>query len=689
MALGPLGLLLTLLWLAFAFWYVTEAVGLENLMLLLPQEIALFVIGVVLPLGVLWFILAFFRFGRSLGRIESGVSDSTARAPAPSAQAAPAAQAAPPSAATTATTTAATTAAAAAGWPGRDEPAEAPPPAVAERPGVPADPAPAVSPPMRDEPAPPPDRGPAGAPPPVSRPPISQPPISQPPAEEPSAAPRRPFLAKLRESAVARRRSEPPPAAPPLAEQPAPLTELPPLPPEPERRPPEPAAAPEDERPVRAVTDDPPPAGVSGEGLVRPGAGQPASFGPRPAVTPVAGREPPERSTPERSQVEPPPAGPSTAASPRSEPPAAETGEPPRPAEPIRPAEPPRQTSPAGNYDGLKALTSETQDAQGEPFLAIKLGAGAAPKGVGEDARPVTEPASARPPEPGPESRELPQGVSSPPSPPSPSAATGPSGAAPPPRPESRLADSKPPRLPSEDEAPRTQPPASGLAASVGPAGGGPPPADKPAEPVAAKAPEPKPAEPAVPKPSAPEAKPAAAQAAPTAKPEPSPPPSPRPSPPPPAPEAETAAPTPAPAPASPPKSGRPIGFRHLVRITSLELNALAMDMTSVLCEGKAHADTAKRYDGGERDAFFDLLIRRLDEGTPADTQALLAERGAAELLTSYKDKFDRLLEESKRIDASGALGRSLETMAIGRLHNKLEAVRLAGAPPAAASRQA
>ena len=123
------------------------------------------------------------------------------------------------------------------------------------------------------------------------------------------------------------------------------------------------------------------------------------------------------------------------------------------------------------------------------------------------------------------------------------------------------------------------------------------------------------------------------------------------------------------------------------MRITSLELNALAMDMTSILCDGKAHADTAKRYDGGERDAFFDLLIRRLEEEAPADSHAKLGEKGATELLSSYRDKFHRLLEESKRIDSSGALGRSLETMAIGRLHTKLEAMRQAGESPAAASR--
>lgn len=149
----------------------------------------------------------------------------------------------------------------------------------------------------------------------------------------------------------------------------------------------------------------------------------------------------------------------------------------------------------------------------------------------------------------------------------------------------------------------------------------------------------------------------------------------------PPAPAAKSAAKeeTEKPAAAADAKSKRPIGFRHLVRITSLELNALAMDLTAVLCDTKTHGQTAKRYDSGERDAFFELLNKQLDTLGPQGTMETLTKRGSAELLQSYAEKFERLLEESKRIDSSGALGRSLATMAIGRLHEKLAGVRQAG----------
>ena len=134
-------------------------------------------------------------------------------------------------------------------------------------------------------------------------------------------------------------------------------------------------------------------------------------------------------------------------------------------------------------------------------------------------------------------------------------------------------------------------------------------------------------------------------------------------------------------------KSKRPIGFRHLVRITSLELNALAMDLTAVLCDTKTHGQTAKRYDSGERDAFFELLNKQLDTLGPEGTLETLNKRGSAELLQSYAEKFERLLDESKRIDSSGALGRSLATMAIGRLHEKLAGVRQASESNGAAAK--
>ena len=92
-------------------------------------------------------------------------------------------------------------------------------------------------------------------------------------------------------------------------------------------------------------------------------------------------------------------------------------------------------------------------------------------------------------------------------------------------------------------------------------------------------------------------------------------------------------------------------------------------------------------HDDGERDAFFDLLFKQIETLGPEATLQTLSARGSAELLQNYAEKFERLLEESKRIDSSGALGRSLATMAIGRLHEKLAVVHQSGRQEAVAAK--
>ena len=128
------------------------------------------------------------------------------------------------------------------------------------------------------------------------------------------------------------------------------------------------------------------------------------------------------------------------------------------------------------------------------------------------------------------------------------------------------------------------------------------------------------------------------------------------------------------------PESAKPLGFRHLVRITSLELNAIAMDMTSILCRASDHTKSAKRYDKGDKEVFFNLLLDHLKQAQPAEVVSALRERGAEDLPANYQRKFDKLIEDSKDVDSSEALAKSLHSLPIGRLYERLRG--LAGVGP-------
>ena len=117
------------------------------------------------------------------------------------------------------------------------------------------------------------------------------------------------------------------------------------------------------------------------------------------------------------------------------------------------------------------------------------------------------------------------------------------------------------------------------------------------------------------------------------------------------------------------------------MRITSLELNAITMDLTSILCRQSDHKKCAKRYDHGEKEAFFELLRDRLDSHTPIETLERLRDRGAEALLEGYTQKFERLLQESKVVDGGGALAKSIEAMAIGQLFGHIKAVLASRSP--------
>ena len=120
----------------------------------------------------------------------------------------------------------------------------------------------------------------------------------------------------------------------------------------------------------------------------------------------------------------------------------------------------------------------------------------------------------------------------------------------------------------------------------------------------------------------------------------------------------------------------KPVGFRHLVRITSMELNTISMDLASLLCRESDRAVALKGYDKGEKDVFFGLLTKTLEERDAKEVLQTLLETGADSRLGSYMRKFEALAEESKRVDKSGALAKSLEALPIGRLYQRIRAVK-------------
>ena len=141
-----------------------------------------------------------------------------------------------------------------------------------------------------------------------------------------------------------------------------------------------------------------------------------------------------------------------------------------------------------------------------------------------------------------------------------------------------------------------------------------------------------------------------------------------------------------APSPVAPPLAeagrageARPIGFRHLVRITTLDLNTLAMDLSSALCKPGEHAKALKGYDRGEKDVFFDQVRGQIAGGDPENVRRRLVAGSALQHLDRYQDRFERLLDESRSIDVSGAVAKSLEAMAIGRLHGAIKKLRETG----------
>lgn len=742
MLIAIAGLLVTFSWLVLSFWYVEETVGFEGMLLLLPNEIGQFIIGVFAPIAFLWLILGFFHVAQRLRRLEDTMWH---QQPVPRLQALP-----PPRAAAGTSYRAALH----QGDSSTAAPVE-PPQASAPARSSPTDSAPS------DTPV-------SGIPPGI---PSTAPPYPPLPPEAPDQAPARGgFAARLRsrlrerdgeagsprgdplDRGLARinpfgasRRStpEPPPAFDAVvgarereASQESGTSRGESLRPE----------APRPERPRTAFSrpafsrPEAPRPDTPGRDTLGPDA--PGSDALAPDPLPAGrGRAPLDPPRDRRDHAVPPP---NTLS---AEPPAAAPSKRRRPIS--RPAETDRPTAdrrfrPSGSLDGTEAEDATRSDRPGRrprEEAAARLASRSAAEGtrLDGDLEPVPRPAAdaARPrrpaaalsPDPFPSgspTRPLATAATvvpeAPPAGPTaeagaPDAGSGPTPSEPaaparPPQRRSGAPEAAPSFAVPSDSAPTTQrPPASAapaartepanpvpnttprVVASVTPlASSAEPNAPRPKDeaPGQRMVPPPIPAassvavkSPADSKATGPVAREADKGSADAAEPGPAPeaPPAKEAKVPPQAPPVAPPRVTPSPV-ASPPAEAerageaRPIGFRHLVRITTLDLNTLAMDLSSALCKPGEHAKALKGYDRGEKDVFFDQVRGQIAGGDPENVRRRLVAGSALQHLDRYQDRFERLLHESRSIDVSGAVAKSLEAMAIGRLYGAIKTLR-------------
>ncbi|MEX0922683.1 MAG: hypothetical protein WDZ84_07895 [Rhodovibrionaceae bacterium] len=102
------------------------------------------------------------------------------------------------------------------------------------------------------------------------------------------------------------------------------------------------------------------------------------------------------------------------------------------------------------------------------------------------------------------------------------------------------------------------------------------------------------------------------------------------------------------------------------------ELNAIAMDTAVLLCEPESYQDSREALNDGQDDSFFHLLIDRL-ERDGLEALAKLRQVGNAELLESYRSKFENLLQAAEQEPDSQELKAQLRTSAPGQLYATIE----------------
>ncbi|WP_143596121.1 hypothetical protein [Tistlia consotensis] len=106
------------------------------------------------------------------------------------------------------------------------------------------------------------------------------------------------------------------------------------------------------------------------------------------------------------------------------------------------------------------------------------------------------------------------------------------------------------------------------------------------------------------------------------------------------------------------------------------ELNAIAMDLASILSSPQDYDRALAALNGGADEAFFQLLARDFQAADRAALRQQLAMVGGDAALETYLEKYEQLLVVAYRSDPGGSDVRRLVESAMGRLHQAIETYR-------------
>lgn len=106
------------------------------------------------------------------------------------------------------------------------------------------------------------------------------------------------------------------------------------------------------------------------------------------------------------------------------------------------------------------------------------------------------------------------------------------------------------------------------------------------------------------------------------------------------------------------------------------ELNAIAMDLASIVSPPADYDRALDALNDGAGDAFFELLARDFHGAGHSAMGQQLAMVGGDALLETYLEKYEQLLVAAYRSDPGGRTVKRLVDSAMGRLHQAIESYR-------------
>lgn len=106
------------------------------------------------------------------------------------------------------------------------------------------------------------------------------------------------------------------------------------------------------------------------------------------------------------------------------------------------------------------------------------------------------------------------------------------------------------------------------------------------------------------------------------------------------------------------------------------ELNAIAMDLASIVSAPGDYDRALDALNSGTGDTFFQLLARDFQTAHPTRLGEQLAMVGGDGVLHAYLEKYEQLLVVAYRSDSGGRTVKRLVESAMGRLHQAIESFR-------------